>query len=55
MLQNIFLEKLYIIYLKESNFAEAILWCFNQVKGEFFFHLEDDWILRKEININDMI
>ena len=37
------------------NFAEAVLWCFNQVKGEFFFHLEDDWILREEININDMI
>lgn len=40
---------------KESNFAEAILWCFNQVKGEFFFHLEDDWILLREINIDNMI
>ena len=39
----------------EPNFAQAILWCFQQVKGEYFFHLEDDWNLMREVNIHDMI
>lgn len=39
----------------EPNFAQAILWCLQQVKGEYFFHLEDDWILLREVNIHDMI
>ena len=39
----------------EPNFAQAILWCFQQVKGEYFFHLEDDWILLREVNIHNMV
>ena len=39
----------------EPNFAQAILWCFQQVKGEYFFHLEDDWILLREVNIHSMV
>ena len=39
----------------EPNFAKAIIWCFQQVKGEYFFHLGDDWILMREVNIYDMI
>jgi len=39
----------------EPNFAQAILWCFQQVKGEYFFHLEDDWNLIREVNIHDII
>ena len=39
----------------EPNFAQAILWCFQQVKGDYFFHLEDDWNLMREVDIHDMI
>jgi len=42
-------------YSSSPNFAAAALWCFSQVKGEFFFHLEDDWKLMKAINIHSMI
>ena len=42
-------------YPKEPNFAAAVIWCFSQVKGEYFFHLEDDWILKQRINVADMI
>ena len=45
-----------IEYVPEKpNFAAAILWCFNQVKGDMFFHLEDDWNLMREVDIHQMI
>lgn len=37
------------------NFSKAIHWCWSQPKEDFFFHIEDDWILKKEININELI
>ncbi len=40
---------------KEPNFAAAVLWCFNQVKEDMFFHLEDDWILMRDVDINKMV
>lgn len=42
-------------YPKSSNFAKAIIWCFNKVEGEKFFHLEDDWILVRKVHINEII
>lgn len=42
-------------YPQEANFAKAIIWCFTQPKGPYFFHLEDDWILNSKINIHSMI
>lgn len=30
-------------------------WCFTQVKGEYFFNIEDDWVLTREINLHNMI
>lgn len=42
-------------YPSSPNFAAAALWCFSQVKGEMFFHLEDDWQLMKTIDIHSMI
>tara|TARA_R110001592_G_C12898561_1_gene726381 strand:- start:82 stop:777 length:696 start_codon:yes stop_codon:yes gene_type:complete len=45
-----------IEYVPEKpNFAAAVLWCFNQVKGEMFFHLEDDWNLMRDVDIHQMI
>jgi hypothetical protein len=42
-------------YPETSNFAAAALWCFSQVKGNYFFHLEDDWNLCQPVNINSLI
>jgi len=42
-------------YPKEPNFAAAIIWCFSQVKGEYFFHLEDDWMLKQRVDVATMI
>ena len=40
---------------KEANFAAAILWCFAQPKEKYFFHLEDDWLLMRRVDINKLI
>ena len=37
------------------NFSKAVIWCFSQVKGRFFFHLEDDWQLLRKVHINQLI
>jgi hypothetical protein len=47
--------KVIINYPKEPNFAAAVIWCFSQVKGEYFFHLEDDWMLKQKVDIAVMI
>jgi len=44
-----------INYANTPNFAEAVIWCFSKVKGNIFFHLEDDWLLNKKVNIIDII
>jgi len=41
-------------YPETPNFASAIIWCFSQVKGLVFFHLEDDWVLNKKVNLETM-
>jgi len=42
-------------YPETSNFAAAAYWCFSQVKGPYFFHLEDDWNLCQTIDIHSLI
>ena len=37
--------KVIVNYPDKPNFARAVIWCFTQVRGEYFFHLEDDWVL----------
>ncbi len=34
------------------SFSEAVKWCWNQVESDFFFHLEDDWCLKRKIDIS---
>ena len=38
-----------------ANFAKAVIWCFSQVKGPYFFHLEDDWELSSSVEISTLI
>jgi len=35
--------------------AEAINYLFNRVRSPFFFHLEDDWLFLKKIDLDPMI
>lgn len=34
---------------KKGNFSKAVYWCWSQVRTDFFFHLEDDWLLKSFI------
>lgn len=38
----------------EANFAAAVKWCWQQPVTAYFFSLEDDWILLRPIEIEDM-
>lgn len=42
-------------YGERGSASEANAWVLRQPRGQFFFNIEDDWQLRKEINIFDMI
>jgi len=37
------------------SFAAAVQWCWQQVETDVFFHLEDDWILRRPVDPADML
>ena len=39
---------------EQPNFSDAINWCWSNTKTPYIFHLEDDWILLKKININNI-
>ena len=39
----------------EASFSAAVQWCWSQVETDIFFHLEDDWLLTKEIETQDML
>jgi len=36
-------------------FAGAVIWCWQQTSSDLVFHLEDDWILVKPINLSMML
>ena len=33
-----------------ASFSKAVQWGWQQVKSEIFFHLEDDWCLKKNVD-----
>jgi len=37
------------------SFAAAVQWCWRQVETDVFFHLEDDWILRRPVAPAEML
>ena len=39
---------------EQPNFSDAINWCWSNAKTPYIFHLEDDWLLLKEIDINNI-
>lgn len=36
-------------------FTKAVKWCWSQPKGNFFFYLQDDWLLIEDIDIQELI
>ena len=46
-----------VIYRTPSapSFSGAVQWCWQQVQTDFFFHLEDDWILRRKLDSNELV
>ncbi len=49
-LKSIFKDVIFNIP-EEPNFTKAVHWCWSQPKNDFFFHLEDDWVLEKKIEL----
>ncbi len=45
----------YNIGSENGNFAAAINWVFSQPKGEYFFHIEDDWEAKKPFKMEKII
>jgi hypothetical protein len=46
------------VVLREArtpNFGAAFKWCWEQVSAPWVLHLEDDWELKREIDIHDMV
>lgn len=39
----------------KPSFPKAVIWVWSQVEAPWVFHLEDDWIINRDIDINDMI
>lgn len=39
---------------QEPNFASAFWWCMNNIKSDYFFHLEEDWELLIDIDFKKM-
>ncbi len=37
------------------SFGGAVQWCWQQVQTDFFFHLEDDWILKRKVNPQELL
>jgi len=50
-----FFDNIVYNFPKEPNFPKAVIWCWKQVESDYVFHLEDDWFLIKNINLNSMI
>src|SRR5271157_5726072 len=40
---------------EKPSFPDAVKWVWSQSSSNFVFHLEDDWILTRKLDINDMI
>jgi hypothetical protein len=38
-----------------ANFAAAVKWCYSQPGGEYFLAWEDDWLLERQVSVDDML
>lgn len=40
---------------ESPSFPAAVKWCWRQPTTEYFFHLEDDWVLEKPVHVLSML
>lgn len=40
---------------KSPCFAKAVIWCWSQVESDLVFHLEDDWVMLRPIDLDKML
>jgi hypothetical protein len=40
---------------EKANFTSAVQWTWQQAQTPLILHLEDDWILKKQANIDDLV
>ena len=40
---------------KTPCFAGAVIWCWSQVESDLVFHLEDDWVMIRPIDLDKML
>lgn len=53
---NLFFKDEQIVYrVVPPSFSNAVIWTWSQVEAPWVFHLEDDWIINRPVDINDMI
>lgn len=50
-----FFGRVFTRYSDKGSASVANAWALRQPRGEFFFNLEDDWELRRDVNIFEMI
>lgn len=48
-------DKLIYNISKNPSFPKAVKWVWENSDADYIFHLEDDWLLNKKIDINHMI
>lgn len=46
-----------VVYRKPDTpcFADAVIWCWKQTTSDLVFHLEDDWVLSKPIDLDTLL
>ena len=37
---------------EQPNFARAFKWCWDHAEADYVFHLEDDWLMLRDVDIN---
>ena len=40
---------------EKPSFPKAVLWAWSQTTADWVFHLEDDWLITKPVDIKDML
>jgi len=50
-----YFSNLVIFEPKKPSFPKAVIRIWKQVESKYFFHLEDDWVLKRPVFISDLI
>jgi len=51
---NSFFDNVVYNYPDEPSFPKAAIWTWKQVKAPYFFHLEDDWLMNRPVEMKTL-